>query len=111
MSKPPRVFEKIVALLQRLLGPLSDEELLRLLRRRLNTSDEALKGLLAADGVAEELGKQGVAMVKETRGRPHIRRMIPPPLELCCAFLVWCLLDLCDARAGPRGSCTAGALI
>lgn len=53
-----------MALLQKLLGPLSDEELLKLLRKRMNLSDDKLKELLSFEGVAQELGKQDAQMVK-----------------------------------------------
>lgn len=113
MSKPSRVFDKIIALLQRLLGPLSDEELLKLLRRRLNTSDESLKGLLAADGVAEELGKQDVAMVKETSACRSIRRRVGflfAP-RVCGAFLVSSFVQAFGVRTATRVMFAAGLLM
>lgn len=90
MRTPPKSFDKVVALLQKLLGPLSDEELLKLLRKRMNLSDDKLKELLSFEGVAQELGKQdaqmGKAGIRKSSSSPHAcfgsRPSWPGPLDL-----------------------------
>lgn len=67
MSRPKTVYDKLVELLQRLLGPLTDEQLVPLLGKRIAKKDNSLDALMKNSDLLGELGKQDKAAVEDLR--------------------------------------------
>eukprot|EP00959_Pyramimonas_sp_CCMP1952_P132366 2767606-Pyramimonas_sp.AAC.1 len=65
MKKPPALYNKLEALLQRLIGPLKEDELLRIMNKRIEKPDHAMECIASDPALLEELGKHDKAMMQD----------------------------------------------